>query len=198
MHCRLAAALLLLASPGAAAQAPPAPHVDLPEAARPFVATGTRALAFEAADLNRDGRQDAVLVIEAEKDDPESDGRPRSLLILAGQPDGTYREAARNAKIVYCSRCGGMMGDPFEGVEVGTGTFTVTNAGGSSWRWGVSYRFDYSRRDGSWQLVRVKEDDYHASDAATSKTVVSTPPKHFGKIDIADFDPENWKGQGPR
>jgi len=27
---------------------------------------------------------------------------------------------------------------------------------------------------------------------------VSTPPKHFGKIDIADFDPENWKNQGKR
>lgn len=170
----------------------------IPDAAKAFVAAGTRPLAFEVADLNRDGRPDAILVVEAEKDDPESDGRPRTLLILAGQADGTFREAARNATIVYCSECGGMMGDPFNGVDVGPGTFTVTNAGGSSWRWGVSYRFNYSRRDDAWQLVRVQEEDYHASEAPKGKTVVSTPPKHFGKIDIADFDPENWKNQGKR
>jgi hypothetical protein len=189
-----ALAALLLVSAIAGAQ----DDLAIPDAAKPFVAAGTRPLAFEVADLNRDGRPDAILVLEAEKDDPESDGRPRTLLILAGQADGTFREAARNAKIVYCSRCGGMMGDPFNGVDVGPGTFTVTNAGGSSWRWGVSYRFNYSRRDDAWQLVRVQEDDYHASDAAKAKTIVSTPPKHFGKIDIAAFDPENWKNQGER
>jgi hypothetical protein len=197
MRRLLAAALVLLASPGTAGQ-DPEPDVEVPAAARPFVTKGTRALAFESADLNRDGRPDAILVVEAAQDDPESDGRPRTLLVLAGQPDGTFREAARNAKIVYCSRCGGMMGDPFQGVTAGPGRFTVQNAGGSGWRWGVSYRFDYSRRDDAWQLVRVEEDDFHASDAATPKRVVSTPPKHFGKIEIKDFDPENWKGQGPK
>ena len=176
------------------------PEVDVPAAAKPFVAPGTRPLAFEVADLNRDGRPDAVLVLEPalKPGDDEFEERPRPLLILVGQSDGTYREAARNAKVVYCSRCGGMMGDPFQGVTVGPGTFTVENAGGSSWRWGVSYRFNYSRRDDAWQLVRVREEDFHASDAATAKTVVSTPPKHFGKIDIADFDPGNWKHQGTR
>ena len=34
--------------------------------------------------------------------------------------------------------------------------------------------------------------------AAKAKSVVSTPPKHFGKIDIVAFDPENWKNQGKR
>ena len=123
---------------------------------------------------------------------------PRARLRFLGLPDGGLREAARNAKVAYCSACGGIMGDPFQGVSAGPGTFTVDNAGGSSWRWGVSYTFNYSRRDDTWQLVRVKEENFHASDAATAKTEVSTPPKAFGKIGIADFDPENWKGHGPR
>ena len=191
-----ALAAILLASSIAGAEG----HLAIPEAAKPFVEAGTRPLAFEVADLNRDGRPDAILVLEPtlKPGDDERAERPRPLLILIGEPDGRYREAARNSKVVYCSSCGGMMGDPFNGVDVGPGTFTVTNAGGSGWRWGVSYRFNYSRRDGAWQLVRVQEDDYHASDAAKAKTVVSTPPKHFGKIDIADFDPENWKNQGKR
>jgi hypothetical protein len=175
-----------------------AADVEVPAAARPFVTAGTRPLAFEPADLNRDGRQDAVLVVETVTTDPETDGRTRILLVLLGQPDGSFREARRNAKVAYCSACGGMMGDPFQGVSAGAGTFTVENAGGSSWRWGVGYRFNYSRRDDTWQLVRVEENSYHASEAAESKTVVSTPPKDFGRIDIADFDPEDWKGRGPR
>ena len=191
----LVGATLLVAVAWAGAQEP---DVEVPAAAKPFVAAGTRPLAFEQADLNRDGRQDAILVLETVKADPDGDGRSRTLLILVGQAEGTFREAKRNAKVVYCSACGGMMGDPFQGVSVGPGTFTVENAGGSSWRWGVGYRFNYSRRDDTWQLVRVEENDFHASEAAEAKTVVSTPPKHFGKIDIAAFDPGNWKDQGER
>jgi hypothetical protein len=192
----LAAAALFLTVASAPAQDPP--DVEVPDAARPFVAAGTRPLAFEQADLNRDGRPDAILVLETIAEAQDGDGRTRILVVLVGQPDGAFREAKRNAKVAYCSACGGMMGDPFQGVSVGPGTFTVENAGGSSWRWGVGYRFAYSRRDDTWQLVRVEEHDYHASEAAKAKTVVSTPPKHFGKIDIADFDPGNWKGQGQR
>ena len=173
---------------------------EIPAAAAPFVATGTRPLAFETADLNRDGRADAILVLEPilKPGDDAFAERPRPLLILVGQPDGTFREAARNAKVVYCSACGGAMGDPFQGVDAGAGTFTVHNAGGSSWRWGVEYTFNYSRRDDAWQLVRVTENTFHASDPTGPKEIVSTPPKHFGKIDLAAFDPENWKNQGPR
>jgi hypothetical protein len=176
---------------------------DAPEihaAATRFVAAGTRPLAFETADLNRDGRPDAILVLEPilKPGDDAFAERPRPLLVLVGQPDGTYREAARNAKVVYCSSCGGVMGDPFQGVDAGAGTFTVHNAGGSSWRWGVEYTFAYSRRDDAWQLVRVTENTFHASDPNGPKETVSTPPKHFGKIDLAAFDPENWKNQGPR
>jgi hypothetical protein len=201
MPLRLITVIVLLgAAPCAAVPHSPEDGVDVPGRATRFVEKGTRAIAFETADLNRDGRQDAILVIEPvlKPGDDEHAERPRQLLVLVGEADGSYREAKRNGKVVYCSACGGMMGDPFQGVDVGPGTFTVSNAGGSSWRWGVSYRFNYSRRDDTWQLVRVDDETFHAGDPAESKTVVSTPPKHFGKIDLADFDPENWKGQGAR
>ena len=188
-------ALLLLSSIAGAQD-----DLAIPDAAKPFVAAGARPLAFEVADLNRDGRPDAILVLEPtlKPGDDAFAERPRQLLVLVGQPDGAYREARRNAKVVYCSSCGGAMGDPFQGVAAGPGTFTVHNAGGSSWRWGVEYTFNYSRRDDSWQLVRVAETNFHASDPKGPKETVSTPPKHFGKIDIAAFDPEHWKNQGPR
>jgi hypothetical protein len=176
-------------------------EVTLPDGVQAFVTAGTRALACAIADLNRDGREDVVLVLERQKarpDDAEIEEQQRPLRILVRLADGAYKQARRNDHVVYCRTCGGVMGDPFQGVDAGPGTFTVHNAGGSSWRWGVEYRFGYSRRDDTWQLVRVVETSFHASDPAGPEETVSTPPKAFGKIDIADFDPENWKGKGPR
>jgi hypothetical protein len=191
----------LLMSGGAAAQTSRYDDVAIPAAARPFVVSETRPIAFETADLDRDGRPDALLVLEAttrKPDDDEADGFGRTLVVLVGQPDGTYREAARNAKVAYCTGCGGVMGDPFEGVEAKPGSFTVSNAGGSSWRWSVDYTFTYSRRDRTWQLVRVTSRSLHTSKPDLEEVKVSTPPKDFGKIALADFDPESWEGEGPR
>jgi hypothetical protein len=173
--------------------------VVVPDAARRFVAAGTTPLAYEVADLNRDGREDAILVL-GPTPTPEDDfaQSPRLLLILLRQPDGSLREAKRNQTVVYCRGCGGLNGDPFTGLDVGMGTFTVHNAGGDSLRWFLAYRFDYSRRDTTCQLVRVEEDTYQVDAAAPSVPMVFTPPKDYGRIDIADFDPDNWKGQGPK
>lgn len=193
-------AMLWIVVAALAAAGTQVPDVAVPAAAKPFVAPGTKPLAFETADLNRDGRPDAVLVLDpiVEPGDDQFAERPRQLLILVGDAEGSYRAAARNARIVYCAACGGVMGDPFQGVSAGPGTFTVHNAGGSSWRWGVEYTFTYSRRDTAWQLVKVVETNGHASDPKGPTETVSTPPKAFGKIDLASFDPENWKNQGPR
>ena len=53
---------------------------------------------------------------------------------------------------------------------------TVTNAGGSNWRWDARYRFNYSRRDATWQLVHVQESNYHVDEVRSAKPKVSRPP----------------------
>ncbi len=173
----------------------------IPPAVKPFVAPGTLPLSLSNADLNGDGLEDFILVLERQKakpSDPEIEDRQRILLILVRKPDGRLVEARRNDRVVYCSTCGGVMGDPFQGVEAGLKTFTVSHYGGSSWRWSVDYKFGYSRRDDTWQLVQVKESSSHAGDPEKAENKTYRPPKHFGKIDISDFDPEKWKGQGPK
>ncbi len=161
----------------------------------PFVLPGTKPIAIERGDLNGDGRTDIVLVLERQKarptDDDIEDGQ-RPILILARQGDGTLKLAARNDAAAYCSTCGGVMGDPFIGVQVRTRTFTVSNYGGSAWRWSADYRFDYSRRDDAWQLARVTESSFHASTPNKAKTTVRRPPKDFGKIDFVEFDPQKF------
>lgn len=171
-------------------------ELKVPAEVLPFVEKGTKAIALEVADLNGDGRMDFVLVLERENPAKDADDFPvsqRPLLLLVRGEDGKLTEAKRNERVVMCSQCGGVFGDPFEGIEVARNTFTVNLYGGSSWRWKYSYKFNYSRIDRTWQLVRVEEISYHTSDPEKMKTSVFTPPKDYGKIDFAEFDPENYR-----
>ena len=173
----------------------------LPPELQQFVLPGTKAIAVERADLNGDGRIDVVLVLEKQKARPEDDEieeGQRPIMILVRRADGTLAGAARNDAAAHCSTCGGAMGDPFVGIQVGRRTFTVSNYGGSGWRWSADYRFDYSRRDHAWHLVQVTESSFHASDPNRAKTQVRRPPKDFGKIGFAEFDPQKFLGQGQR
>ena len=163
----------------------------VPRDVQPFVEKQTTVLAVERGDLNRDGREDAIVVLEPR--DPE---QSRPLLILVRDEKGALRLAKRSAKIVGCHDCGGAMGDPFQGVTIEKGRFTVEHYGGSSWRWSSSFTFGWSRRDASWQLIRVEHSSFHASDPDSEKTTVHTPPKDFGLIDVTELDPEHYLGRG--
>ena len=181
--------------------ATPTETVTVPPEVRRFIPAGTLPIEIETADLDGDGRPDVVLVVERQKakpDDEDIEDDQRPILVLLRQADGSLELAARNDKAAYCSTCGGVFGDPFAGVQVAPRSFTVSNYGGSAWRWSAEYRFAWSRRDATWQLVRVTESSFHASNPDKAKTKVSTPPKDYGRIDFADFDPQHWKGQGPR
>ena len=170
-------------------------ELKIPADVMPFVEAGTKAIAIEKADLNGDGREDFILVLEKEQPAKDADDFPigqRPLLILLRGADGKLTVAKRNNRIVMCSQCGGVFGDPFEGVIAGRNTFSVEHYGGSSWRWKYSYKFNYSRIDKTWQLIRVEDISYHTSNPNKATTKIYTPPKHFGKIDVANFDPENY------
>jgi hypothetical protein len=194
-------ALLSFAFPALAGDDRFIPFEKIPPEVRPFIERGMRPLALESADLNGDGLQDVVLVLErqpAKPSDAEIEEQQRPLLILLRQPGRALRLAKRNDKVIYCSTCGGVMGDPFMGIEVRAGMFAISHGGGSGWRWSNEYTFKYSRRDATWQLVRVREENFHAGQPDKVEKKVYTPPRHFGKIGIEEFDPEKWKGQGAR
>jgi hypothetical protein len=126
----------------------------------PLIPTGTEYLAHAVGDLNGDSRQDYVLVVEKQTPDELQ----RLLLVIIRQPDGSLVSRKDNGRIVLCGKCGGIFGDPFVGVTASRKTFTVHHYGGSAWRWGSEYQFNYSSRDDTWQLVRVKNFSFHALD----------------------------------
>ena len=170
-------------------------ELKIPAEVAPFVESGTKPIALEQADLNGDGRGDFTLVLEKEstaKDQYDLPVDQRPLLILLRGADGKLTLVKRNDQIIMCSKCGGAFGDPFAGVFARRNTFSVEHYGGSAWRWQYSYKFNYSRIDKTWQLVRVQEVSFHTFEPNKAKTRIYTPPRHFGKIDIADFDPDNY------
>ena len=173
---------------------------ELPKQLKPFIDKGTTPIWFEKNDLNGDGTDDYVLVLERPYKETKDGDLPkdqRPLLIIINE-NGTLKVAKRSEKVVYCSKCGGMMGDPFMGVNTQNKRFVVSHYGGSRWKWSVQYTFGYSRRDKSWQLIEVKEENFDGFDEDNRNTTISIPPKDFGLIDIEAFDPEKWKGVGPK
>lgn len=187
----LVLAITFILSATAAAQST---DVKVPKDVEPFIEKGAKAIALKSADFNNDGRKDFLLVFErpaaegSENDMPETQ---RPLLILVREKDGSLKEAKRNERIVLCSTCGGVFGDPFADIAVGPGTFTVEHYGGSAWRWTNSARFNYSRIDKTWQLVRYESTSFHTANPNKTTRKIKLP-KHFGKVDIADFDPANF------
>jgi len=164
-------------------------ELKIPAEVKNYIEKGTTAIALESADLNGDGTADFILVTEeatATISSEEADSE-RSLMILTSDNNGKLKLAKTNKQVVYCKSCGGAFGDPFAGVEVKRGQFTVNNYGGSAWRWSESYQFNYSRIDKTWQLVRAESETFNSLEPNKVKTKILTPKK-FGKIDIADFD----------
>ncbi len=183
--------LFLLVASSARADSSCSDDIKAPGEIRPFTPAGTCLLALETADLNGDNLTDYLIVLET----TGSDGGERSLLIITRGKDGSLRLAKRNDRAVYCSSCGGMMGDPFQGISAGRKSFSISHYGGSAWRWSVTTRFNYSRRDDTWQLVLVQTDSFHVSDPEQGRSIRHIPPRDFGKIDVADFDPKTYWNQ---
>jgi hypothetical protein len=176
--------------------------IPIPDEVKPFIEKGMVAIALESGDLNGDGTKDYVLVIgtppsETGGYDEKGDAK-RPTLVLISDASGKLSLAARNDEVAFCRNCGGVLGDPFQGVEINGTSFTVSNYGGSNWRWSNAFRFAYSRRDHTWQLVRVEESSFHVFEPDKEKTTIYTPPKSFGLINFADFNPENFKGKGKK
>lgn len=179
------------------------PPEKAPAEVLPFAEKGTKLLTFTSADLNGDGRQDYLIVLEKakEKTGEEEDavGKDRSLLIVMRQPDGSLKQVKRNDKIIMCSNCGGMMGDPFYKLEAGPKTFTIgLNGGGAGERWLYEFTFDYSRKDNTWQLTLASDMQFVVGEGEDAEPKLYKPPKDYGKIDVQDFDPEDYLGKGAK
>ncbi|CAB3973461.1 MULTISPECIES: hypothetical protein [Burkholderia] len=86
--------------------------------------------------------------------------------VLRGQPDGPRRlrifvdgkRVLTNDSIAMGPGDGGMMGDPYQPLDIRHGSLLVRNNGGSSMRWGETWRV--TTRNGQWIVAGWDEDSW--------------------------------------
>jgi hypothetical protein len=123
-----------------------------------FVPAGWKVLKQAEGDLNKDGVPDAVLALASIQEDASAEEAmeaPRPLLILLKQADGSFVLSGSHPDFILCKMCGGVFGDPLEGVKIERGTVVVTHYGGSNQKWGTTHRFRF--QDGDWYLIGQTE-----------------------------------------
>jgi len=187
--CLFLLGLAGVATPGMAQ--PSGMPVKVPAVLKPFVLKGYEVLDLTTGDLNRDKYPDAIMILYKKGEEKTSDvidhPEKRPLLVLLGNAGKSYTLAARSDNAVYCVDCGGQMGDPFTGVTVKNGYFSVEHYGGSGWRWTRIVTFKYQPEAKNWFLFKDGGERFHATDPEKVKTELKTA-KNFGKVPFSHFD----------
>jgi hypothetical protein len=130
-----------------------------------YVPQGYSILSLTKGNLNLDNIEDVVLVLKKVGEDSVStigQAPKRTMLILIGQEDCTYKLFAENENVVYFYNYDPNFQDAFEGVSIENGNFTIVHYGGFAQRWGRTTTFKYNPSVQNWFL---SADEYSVMDA---------------------------------
>lgn len=117
-------------------------------AQKEFQPKGSEIIETVDGDLDGDNIPEKVIIYNTK--DTTDYGNIRELQILKkNNGKWTILEKSRNA--VLSSNAGGMMGDPYQSTEIKKGILEITQAGGSSWKWG--YTDKYRFQNGHFELI---------------------------------------------
>ncbi len=125
-----------------------------------FIPKGWKLMDSISGDFNNDKQIDFVLVLASEKesgDDPANYECNRPLIILQKAPSG-FLLAAYAKEAVLCKGCGGVFGDPYEGISLKKNVLNINHYGGSAWRWSSNFTFRFQKNQ--WQLIGCSQASY--------------------------------------
>lgn len=164
----------------------------LPKELEPWIQLGYEALDWATGDLNGDKLRDYLLILKTEGEDTLTFDNPnwdtgRPLLLILRQPNGTLKTAATNADIVLCRNCGGAMGDPYMGITVATGTFSLEFYGGSSWKWGETITFRYDAAKKNWYLQTHHITSFQGADPENTTVNTTISRSETGYISLEKY-----------
>ncbi len=142
-------------------------------------------LNFTKGDLNLDKFQDAILILKHKDEDKKDYKRP--LYILLGDSRGKFKVAKENNNSVLGYSDGGIYGDPFSGVTIKNGYFSIEHYGGSNWRWTRIVTFKYDKEKKDWFLYKDGGDSYHTSNPNKITTDIATK-KDFGVVPFNKYN----------
>ncbi|MBL8003944.1 MAG: hypothetical protein JNL36_02500 [Candidatus Kapabacteria bacterium] len=102
-------------------------------------------------DLNKDEMMDLALIVADTREDVEFD-TPVYLGIYFKNAKGSYDLNVVSTTAMLCFKCGGVMGNPFAGIEITPkGILQIHHYGGSVERWGYIDKYRY--QNGAFHLI---------------------------------------------
>ncbi|MBK9577154.1 MAG: hypothetical protein IPK50_04585 [Fibrobacterota bacterium] len=157
---------------------------------------------LDSASADLDGNATTDFVVMVSRLGQEDPSAPRKLMVLTTDSLGALQVAkVRTLVAVNPANAGASLEDRFQGLSATSKSFSLHLGSGGGWsRFYQTFRFGWSRRDRTWQLVEVENETLEISPDGPDRTstIVQRPPKDFGKIGIESFDPDHYLGVGPR
>jgi hypothetical protein len=138
-----------------------------------------------SGDFNNDNFRDFIVVLN-KPGDFSFDDTIRPLVILMGSPEGPVF-FARNDYAALCASCGGVFGDPYQGISIKGKFFSIDEYGGSNWRWTRNTTFRYDNKTKSFILHKDGGYSYHTSDPDKTKDYYSYK-KYWGKMKFEAYN----------
>lgn len=138
-----------------------------------------------SGDLNTDGYRDYIVILKNEFEKYNSD-TTRPLLILFGNKENKLNQFARNDSVVLCHGCGGVFGDPYQGITIKNNYFSIDHYGGSGWRWTRHITFRYVKSKNAFILHKDGGESFHASNPEKTESFFRNKDD-FGKLPFTKF-----------
>jgi hypothetical protein len=160
---------------------PPAPDAELSA----FLPPGTSLGLTARGDMDGDGDQDAAIVLDG--GEGEAARQPRTLLLLRRDADGRLQRAIESPRAISCRRCGGMIGDPLQGIRIAPGAITLRFEGGSRELWSKEFRFTPAPGGDDWWLTGVTHLSFDRADGGKG-TERKLSAEEIGEVSLASFD----------
>lgn len=87
-------------------------------------------------DLNKDGIKDVVIALKHKDEDTFAmDEEPKRILLVMLRSKSGLKVIGKSENVLMCLNCGGVNGDPYNGITIIKGILSVNHYGGSAWRW---------------------------------------------------------------
>ena len=156
-----------------------------------FIPDGDALLDKAEGDINDDGITDMILVVKNQQENademPGEDVPGRKLILLVKDSKGEYSRAGESSTAILAKNEGGAASDdPFEGVAITPGKFSITHMGGAAERWSYEHVFTYDKAANTWFLTEKNTGSFSTMNPE-DETMETETPKQFGKINFVDF-----------
>jgi hypothetical protein len=170
---------------------------SVPKEIEQIIPAGMTLIDYQAADLNEDGKDDALIVVEKTNSKADASRELRMVMILLRKENDQLVVAEQNSKVYVCKKC---LGSGYVNEQVlisSKGSFSVLNQGGSpGFRWTREYSFQYDPKVKTWNLSKVKTGIFDTNNNERYKTKELIYPQQIKKIKFSRFNTnDKWNAR---